>query len=256
MFVDIHSHILPNIDDGSKDVVMTIDMLKIAVQEGITSIIATPHFISGYNKYDKESLHKAYEGVKQVIIENNIPIDIYLGNEVYVDNDIVNHLVNGEAKTLGNTRYVLLELSNTWNDEIMEQIFYELELNNFNIILAHVERYDAFTNNLDLLRKYIDRGCLTQMNASTIVSKDRKTRKQATKLLKDGYIHFVSTDTHSNRRRKPAMREAYDFTKKLIGDKADDLFINNGVKLLNNEIIEATSPIRNKNKLFSFFKEA
>lgn len=250
MFVDIHNHIIPGVDDGAQSEEMTLSMLKIASEEGISNIIATPHYIPGYNEYNNELLMNRFHLVQQLIKDHNLDIKLYLGNELFIDIDAVNVLKDGSCKTLGDSQYVLIELPNRWNSDIIENILYELELKGYKIILAHIERYEYFRKNPKILKEFILRGFYTQVNASSVTSSDRKIKKRVSKLIKKGYVHFISSDAHTHRRRSPRMKDAYEHVYKLIGDKAKELFYLNGQKVINNEAIEVVEPLEYRTRFF------
>jgi len=251
MFVDIHSHILPNIDDGSNSEATTLKMLRTAEGEGIVAIIATPHFIPGYNSYDEEQLQCKFELVNSIIKSNNINISFYLGSELFIDIDAIKCLANTTCHTLADSDYVLVELPIRWNSTVIENLLYNIGLQGYKIILAHIERYDYLMDNPSLLRDLIMRGVYTQVNASTVLTKDKKIRNNIAKLLKNNYVHFIATDCHSNGRRKPLMKEAYGTVQDMIGSKADELFYLNGRRVIANEYIEIGEPALIKRFLFS-----
>lgn len=242
MFVDIHNHILPGIDDGANNEEITLVMLKKAASEGISSIIATPHYITDYNTYQKAELDLAYKKTCDLIEAQGLGLSLYLGNELFIDSASSAELRDCRCLTLAGSRYALVELPNRWNQSIMDELLYAIELNGFSIVLAHIERYDYFNGNPDLIKAYIQRGCLCQINASSVTSSDHKVRKYCEKLVKKGYVHFIATDAHNTTRRSPSMKEAYRIVKKWIGNDADLLFSTNGQKILKDEAIVVKEP--------------
>ena len=246
MFVDIHSHIIPNVDDGADSRDTTLAMLQTAAKEGISSIIATPHYISGYNRYDAQLLEQQFELTKEIIRTNNLDISLYLGNELLLDIDALPSLEQKTCQTLAGSRYVLVELPRRWNVHAVENLLYNIEINGYQIILAHIERYEMFRDKASLLQGFIERGYYTQINTSSITTDDRRTKKYTDQLLRHNYVHFVATDCHTNGRRRPHMRRAYELVSKIIGDKADQLFNANAQKVIKNEAIEVEEPLQIK----------
>lgn len=241
MFIDMHSHILPGIDDGSKDFEMTKNMLHQAREEGISEIIATPHYIPGFNKYTMSDLLRVYNEVNNFIDENKMGIKLHLGNELFFDIDALDSLRSGDCFTLANSDYVLIEFSSRWNKDVIDNVLYNIQLAGYKLILAHVERYDIF-HNPEILAEYISKGCLVQVNASSLLDRSRSTIKYLYNLIDNNYVHFISSDCHSDGRRGPKLKKAYEKTKKAVGLKANDLFYNNAKKIIEGKNITVTEP--------------
>ena len=195
---DLHCHILMNIDDGSKNIEESLELLKQAAKEGISDILLTPHYIknSNYNANNKLKL-ELLNILKEHAKLNNININLYLGNEVYIDDDIISLLVNKEISTLNNSRYILLELP--FMNEILnlKDIIFKIINNGYIPIIAHPERYHFVKNDPLVLKEYLDMGVLFQGNYKSLFglygSKAKKTLKI---LLKNNMIHFLASDIH------------------------------------------------------------
>lgn len=250
MFVDIHNHLLPGIDDGAKSEEISLNMLKIAVSEGISSIIATPHYITDYNAYKKEDYDKAYQRICDLIQVHGLDLSLYQGNELFIDSASSKELKASRCLTLAGSRYVLVELPNRLNKAITDELLYGIEYNGFSIVLAHIERYDYFKENPNFITEYIKRGYYTQINTSSITSSDKTMRKYCKKLVKNDFVHFIATDAHNTTRRSPSMQAAYGIVKKWIGSDAEMLFSINGQKVLRNEEIIIKEPKTIKSRFF------
>ena len=247
MFIDIHTHILPFLDDGSKDLVMTENMLLQAKDENISEIIATPHFLYRSNKYDKNKLLETFIKVNNLINDLGVDIKLHLGNELFFDIDSKKVIDNNECLTLAKSKYVLIEFSHRWRKDIVQNLIYNIELLGYKIILAHIERYENFYDE-KVLADFINKGCLAQINSDSIFTKNKAREKYLLKLIENNYIHFVASDCHSDGRRSPKLRKSYDKIKSIIGVKADDLFINNPKKVINNTNIDIDEPKEIKRK--------
>lgn len=237
MFIDIHNHILPYLDDGAKDEMRTLEMLKIAADENIKEIIATPHYIRGVTNYAPESYQESYTKVQEMIEKNNLDIQLYSGNEIFIDINTIKDLKEEKCLALANSNYILIELSNRWNPSVVDRILYELKIKGYRIILAHIERYDYFIDHPELLKQFISEGIYCQINANSIICQDRRMRRYTRTLLEKQLIHFVATDAHDDRIRAPKIKEAYAAVAALIGEKAQELFYANGKKLILNKEI-------------------
>lgn len=243
--IDIHSHILYGVDDGSESLDYTLNMLKIAKMEGITSIIATPHYIHGYNCYDTEQLKKRYEEVKQLVKEHHLGIDIYLGNELSIDYRLHKALKDGYAKTLAGSSYILVEFPLGEWSEYLEHVLFKLSVSGYKIIIAHVERYKKVVKNLNLVKDWIEKGYYIQVNAGSITGLQGSIiKEEVLTLIKHNMVHFVGTDCHSPNKRAPYLKEAYSAVSEWVGkDKADQLFNDYPMCILKNHNIPNSYPI-------------
>ncbi|GKX31772.1 exopolysaccharide biosynthesis protein [Vallitalea longa] len=242
--IDIHSHILFGVDDGSASLEQTMSMLRIAVDEGIESIIATPHYIIGANKYTKADLLSRYEEVCNIIEKENIPIKLMLGNELFADAMLPDMLVNGECCTLGNSKYVLVEFSPRTAKYSINNLIYNISLKGYTPIIAHPERTFAPDDVDTILKELVKKGCYLQMNSGSVTGiYGEKVNKIAIELLDRHMVHFVATDSHTHRRRSPRVKKAYEFVENRCGARyAEQIFNDNGLKVINDSLIEYVEP--------------
>lgn len=228
---DIHNHILFGIDDGSNSYQQSIEILKCLEERGVTDIVATPHYIMGtnYNSDNKKKLELLNK------LQKKTSINLYMGNEVYIDTDILEHIKNNQISTINNSRYLLVELPLNEKLECANEIVFELRNNGIVPILAHPERYHYLT--IDDLKKFIEQGCLLQGNIPSLLGKYGKNAKHNLELLlKKKMIHVLGTDTHSN------FGIDIDKCLKLLKSMVDeemylDLLERNFTKIINNEKI-------------------
>lgn len=222
-FVDLHSHILPGIDDGSESLEMTVEMLKIAWEEGIRAMIATPHYREGRLETPTEQLLGLYHQVVQEAQKIDPSFQIYLGNELYNSYNLAEHLETDRAHTLNGTRYVLVEFSPSKSFSEMRTAFRNLQMSGYRPILAHVERYECMVEDENRVGELINAGVYIQLNASSVVSdhglRGFRLRSFARNLLKHGEVHFLGTDAHNTRERAPRMRECMSYVEKKYGSE-------------------------------------
>ena len=196
--VDIHSHILAEIDDGSKDIKMTINMLKKAEKSGTTDIIATPHFMRGRFEVEYNEVLKKVEELKEISRENNIDINIYAGQEIYYNKNMLEYYNDNMIGTINNTKYMLIEFPMLeFNiDEVINTI-YELQIRGITPIIAHPERYKPFIKKPSMINTFIKEGMLFQLNAGSITGAFGKdVKKTATKYLENNIYSFIGSDAH------------------------------------------------------------
>lgn len=251
--IDIHCHIIPEIDDGSETETTTIEMLKIAEADGITKMIATPHYCSDLYDNFCESVIVGVEKVNEIARVNNINIEILPGQEIYLDNYTIQNYKNGLIDGLNNTKYMLVETQMDICPEPIMDILYELTLLDVIPILAHPERYEYVINNIDKINDFIDLGCLFQMDAKSLVGEFGKSvKKTAIRLVKYGVIDFVGSDAHGCRSRTPEIKRTLEVIESMDKQLADKILVN-PEKIINNDSIEKHSDrIKFNKSIFSF----
>ena len=197
---DIHTHIIPFVDDGSPDLETSINMIKHEIDIGVTEIICTPHHI--YHRYEAtvEVIKERFNFLKEEVERLNLPIKLYLGQEICYSHreDIIAMLKRGELLTLNNSYRVLLEFSFTREPEDILDIIYNFNVNGYEVIIAHVERYEWMDYNKVLALR--NEGALIQINSNSYLGLTTwKEKRFVKKLLKHNLVDFVASDTHSFR---------------------------------------------------------
>lgn len=195
---DIHSHILFDVDDGSKSLEESIEILKRMQEIGFKNVILTPHYIEGSeycceNKEKKEKLNL----IKKALEAQNIKINVYLGNEIFINHNIYELIKEGVIHTLNSTRYILIEFP--FHNQIvnLEDIIYELKIKGLIPIIAHPERYSYFQDNYQEIDRLREEGFLFQGNYASILGYYGKDSQKLLKyMLKKGYIDYLGTDIH------------------------------------------------------------
>lgn len=195
---DVHSHILFGIDDGSRTISESVELLKKLKSVGFNNVILTPHFIldSTYNS-NYESNIKIYNELKERLISENIDINIYLGNEIFIDKNVPTLLEKNIITSLNGTKYVLVEFPMHNKLLNIEDILYEIRSKGYEVVIAHPERYDAFKEDYSIVDTLREDGFLFQSNYSSILGYYGKDSIKLLKyMLKRHYIDFLGTDIH------------------------------------------------------------
>ncbi len=201
--IDFHTHILPEVDDGSRSFEESLQMIEKEIADGVTDIVITPHM------YSKEQLKNRDFHIEQfnklVEISKDLPINLILGAEIYYHSHIDLDIKN---LTLGSSKTILIEFSMMYEMPI-EEVAYSLQVSGYQVIIAHVERYPYLET--EDYYKIKRTGALLQMNASSILGLDKYANKRVVKyLIKNHLIDIVSSDCHSMDRRPPRLKDAYD----------------------------------------------
>lgn len=223
--IDTHSHILPGLDDGSRNIDESIAMLKILKEQGITHVIATPHFkmTDKSNSIDEfiTKRNESYQELKNEIDRQGLDLPkIFLGAEVLLTMDFV-EAKNKEKLCIENTNIMLIELPYyEWQSWILRMLSDLCNDNNIEPIIAHADRYVDFISS-DMFDKLFNLGYKTQVNAEFVDSKARIKRLK--KWLKSGQICYIGSDSHGTDFRPPTFDSYFNKIKKVAGEA----FINN-----------------------------
>lgn len=248
--IDLHSHIISGVDDGSEDIEMSLEIAKLYVENGIDKVVCTPHYIEGAISYTPEKLKIKIEELKKELFQATIPLEIYPGNEIYINPSIVGKILEVQALTINNSRYTLIELPMNDMPIYVKDVIYELRLKGIRPIIAHPERNSRVVNDPNILYELINMGALVQLNLPSLggMYGDR-VRDTGMKLLQHNMVHFVGTDTHTNRRRSPKVGKFLDILSTIVTDKDfEALTIGNPQSVLDNKEIEIKPPIKIKKK--------
>ncbi len=225
--IDIHSHILHAVDDGSESIAQSLEMLKEEEMQGVTDVILTPHYRADYLP-DVETIEKNFAELKDAINSSGIRVNVYLGQEIFVFSDFVKAIKEGKVLTMNGTKYVLVEFSMKRPMDVTETI-YMLVSNGYIPIVAHIGRY--FYVDTDTAKEIKELGGLIQINATSLC-KSGTSKRKAINLIKSGLVDFIASDIHSS--RKNEMQKAYNIVSKKFGEEtAENLFTENAKKIIN-----------------------
>lgn len=234
--IDFHNHVLPNVDDGPKTMDESILMIKEASDQGITDVVQTVHF--QHPKMDgKDTSYKFLKSeiskFQNEIDKRNIKIKMHLSAEVFYLPNLV-EISDNPLVTIGNKKYMLIEFTTNIFPNGYEDQFYNLQLNGITPIVAHPERYRFIQSDISLLRLWIERGYIIQIDAGSIIGNfGNHTRKIALKMLDNNYIHVVGSDSHNSKKRNFCLKESYDKIESIKSKKYVDLLQKNSFSILN-----------------------
>lgn len=253
--IDIHCHILPNVDDGSESLEESIAMAKIAESEGITKIVNTSHCHFDFKYKKGNELKLELEKFNQVLKEENINIEVLLGNELYYTSDLIERFNELDFFSMNNSKYILMEFSPINFPKNIEDVIYEIKIRGYILIIAHAERYKQVQEDVNIVLDCIKEGALIQVNASSILGKNgEKAEDTSKKLLDNNMVHFVATDAHSSNRRRPLIKDSYNYILKNYGKEVSEkLFIENPTAVIENRDISILNPTKYEEKR-SFLK--
>lgn len=231
--IDLHTHLLPGIDDGSKSLEQTMELLKKAKENGVTDLVMTSHF-ARFRHYTvgREETEKLFQTVVEKTKKENINITLYLGNELDYEDGMLDLLKNKEVNTIAGSRYVLVDFGLKEYD--VDDVIYELVIKGYKPIIAHPERY-RYVSGVDKMIKWRKTGALLQMNASSLFG-HRTTKKQAKMMLKHQLVDLVASDTHRDYKTLDDMLKCKQYMdKKMDSVYVKKVFNDNPKKVLSND---------------------
>ncbi|MCH1940695.1 tyrosine-protein phosphatase [Holdemania massiliensis] len=247
--IDIHSHLVPGVDDGSQSLEESLALLKQAEEDGITELIMTPHFMkNGEFRIKASELVKRFNELKQAYQGS---IKLHLGNELYIHPDLPELFEKGDILTLAESKTILVEFPfQSYKDEY-DEILYELSLK-YQIIIAHPERYHYVQEDPNFCLRWLKEGYCLQSNQNSLFKKE--TKKILFSMIEHGFVSFVASDAH-NEYRPLILKEAYDLLENEFGvSVAKQLTEENPEKLLDNKEIRVKyQEIEKKKKRFLWF---
>jgi len=230
--IDIHCHILSEVDDGSKNLEMSISMLKQAKENKVKYICVTPHF-KKYNQKYLEKVAKKYIELRN--IAKDMGIKLFLGSEIMYSHNTVKDLKRALIPSINNTKYTLIEFPVYLDSKSIFDALYSLIAAGYLPILAHVERYQEL--NLDKVKELVDLGVVIQVNCKTItLGRLNKTYRYITNLINNNLVHVISSDAHNTSSRQFMNVKAAKIIENKYGSKTKDkLFRDNLLKILKGE---------------------
>lgn len=242
--IDFHSHIIPEIDDGSRSIEETMLLIEEAHKAGFTKIISTSHYVPDQYEFDEASRKQFLELIKMGANNLGVNIEFSLGSEIYVSYNMIDLLKENKASTINNTNYILFELPMRNELPNLKNIIYNLSGNGYKPIIAHPERYEYVKENPNWLIEYIDLGVMFQSNYASIIGLYGKSAQKTVKqLLKNDMIHFLGSDVHRPKTIYTKMPEILSELKKVVDkNKLEELTTINPELVLENRPIYTYTP--------------
>jgi protein-tyrosine phosphatase len=209
--VDIHHHLLPGLDDGSNSLDTSVEMAKLAVADGITHVVCTPHANSQFEFDPAVNAAKAAE-LRALLAEQHIPLTLGSGCDFHLSFDNVNAAKTDPARfSINGLGYLLVEVPDYGLPPGLTETFYELQLAGLTPILTHPERNPTLQNDPARMKEWLRGGVLIQVTADSLTGhKGKHAQRMAHELLEKRWVHFLATDAHNTASRPPRMKQAHD----------------------------------------------
>ena len=228
--IDIHHHLLFGLDDGPRDIEMSLAMLEMAHADGITHIVCTPHANHTWGYQPEENAARLAQITQDITQDSKAGITLGLGCDFHLSYDnIQDALANPHRYTLNGKNYLLVEFADFTIPQTISQTFYEMLLAGIVPIITHPERNPILGKEPQRLAEWIRQGCLVQVTAGSVMGRfGKQSQRVAEQLLQDRWVHFLATDAHDTVRRPPLLREAYNVVARNYGsDYAERLCVTN-----------------------------
>ncbi|SUN09632.1 Tyrosine-protein phosphatase CpsB [Streptococcus agalactiae] len=242
--IDIHSHIVFDVDDGPKTLEESLSLIEESYRQGVRIIVSTSHRRKGMFETPEDIIFKNFSIVKHEAEKRFEPLQILYGGELYYTSDMLEKLKLKQIPTLNNTKFALIEFSmqTSWKD--IHTALSNVLMLGITPVVAHIERYNALENQKERVKEIINMGCYTQINSSHILKqklfndKHKRFKKRARYFLEENLVHFVASDMHNLDVRPPFLAEAYKIICRDFGkERANQLFIENAQSILKNHYI-------------------
>ncbi len=239
-FADMHCHVLPGVDDGSKSMEMSLKMLKIAASENISKMILTPHFVIGELEHATATVSRRFEALKEAAKAEGIGIEFHLGNELFCSGGMEERLKDGSVFTLAGSECLLIEFFRSVSRTALRNAVLTVKSAGLTPVLAHVERYFELLDHPEAVPELKKLGALIQVNVGTILGNSGGAEKRfVLGLLKAECVDFLATDAHNVDRRAPLVQKAL---RKLY-QKYDRAYVRrisyeNTCKLIKHQVVD------------------
>ena len=242
-FCDLHCHVLPEIDDGPDRLEQSVEMCRQAVADGITTIVATPHYNSVYHP-DPGRVQQAADDLRQALAAEGLPVDIVLGADVAAGTSLEDLLRTKQHLTIGSQgKYILFEPPSSTMPNWITDIIFDLRLSGLSVIITHPERNFEVQQNPNIILPLVQSGVLMQITADSIVGNfGREAKKCSGTLLKMNAVHFIASDAHSPDGRVPHLSDAARRASKYIGERALKLVCDNPRAVVAGDVVEIPDP--------------
>ncbi len=241
--IDIHSHILPGLDDGARTLEESLEMARIAVRDGITQMVATPHAFNGLSQNLRpEKISSRVKALQEAI---GTDLEILPGNEVHFTHDILDNASGSRVATLNAQNYMLVEFPTLDVPLGAETLLPKLKANGISPILAHPERNLQIQRQPSMIEPFIRSGLLIQVTAMSVTGKFGPAALECVNiLLRHNCVHFIATDAHRPKSRPPILSEARDAAAAIIGaDAARRLVEDNPRAVVMAETLRIDTPL-------------
>lgn len=241
--IDMHTHLLYGVDDGPQTIEGTIQMVKAAVEEGITDLIVTPHAYNPKYNVERDVIYRQINELTDIVKQLAYPLRLHTGHEIHLHEHLVENILSGEVITLAKSRYVLLELPFYTVPAYTFQIIQILIANGYTPIIAHPEKNRAIAEKPEVLKKLIHQGALAQITAGSVTGHfGRHVQKTALQFVQANLIHCYGSDAHNVSSRPFLFSKGLNILEKKVYPELVDILLENNRRILQDETLTILEP--------------
>jgi protein-tyrosine phosphatase len=217
---DLHSHLLPGVDDGAENIDVALAMAQEAAAQGVVSMACTPHILPGVYENEGPRIRLAVSELQRHLDDAGIPLRLVAGADNHVPPDFVGGLKSGQLLSLGDTHYVLVEPPHHVAPPRLQDLFFSILIAGYIPLLTHPERLNWIDEKYALVRLLAERGVWMQITAGSLTGRfGRSAKYWAERMLAEGCVHILASDAHDLKRRPPDLAEGRRAAARLIGDE-------------------------------------
>ena len=251
--IDIHSHILPGIDDGASDTGESIKLARKACELGLEAIVATPHYRN--DQPNPEKVKENLMQLKNLLVEEGLELELMPGEEITICHDLAKKARDGKVLGLNNSRYLLIEFPFNRIPRFSEGVFYDLKVLGYFPIIAHPARYNFVNKDIGSFYEMVsETGIYAQLDAASLTGRfGRDIKKTAIKLVENDLVHFIASDSHSSLSLLDSYVEALDMLERFNGNKKER-FLENARQVIADKELDVPEPRRPKKGMLGSFK--
>lgn len=253
--IDLHCHILPDADDGAQTEADSVAMARAAIDNGIHTIIATPHHKNGVFDNNREQIIASTTYLKTIFKLEDIPLELLPGQETRIHMNMVEDIKNGELLPLNDSHYLFVELPTSTIPLYTDQILFDIQLEGLIPIIVHPERNEVLMKDPTKLYELVQKGALTQITSGSLLGEFGKTIQIFTKqIIAANLTHFIAGDAHNVTSRGFNLRESYEEIKQTYGQETAFLFRENSQLIISGHSVNRLEPsMIKRKKIFGLF---
>lgn len=255
MIIDLHSHLLPGIDDGAETLEDSLELARLAVSEGVEHMVLTPHHRNGRYLNRKSDVIAAVQQLKLSYEEHGIPMKLYASQEIRINEQFFDDLYNDDLLPLDESgNYYLIEFPTGSIPDYSWALITEMINQGITPVIAHPERNHVFAKDLNLLQEYIEAGCVSQITSSSYVGLyGEKLHEICNEMIDLNLVHILASDVHHIRHRPINLEKAFQILEKEHGRETVEYFKNNAKAIFNGDVVKARQPQKKRKKWFGLF---
>jgi protein-tyrosine phosphatase len=236
--IDLHCHLLPGIDDGARDLAVSLEMARMAVADGVTVVACTPHILPGLYDNAGPQIRAATQHLQRALTQENIPLHLVTGADVHMVPDLAAGLQSGRLLSLADSRYVLVEPPHHVAPVRLEDFFFSLLVAGYVPVLTHPERLSWIEVQYQAIQRMVRAGVWMQITAGSLAGNFGRTAlRWANRMLDEGCVHLLASDAHDARARTPVLSKGRDLAASRVGvEEARHLVETRPLAILRNDL--------------------